>query len=136
MCIRHATLADFSILYPLWQTAVWVRPFDEEKQRYATMIALNPDLSFVLQNSEKQIVGSIFGAFDGRSVSIHRLVIAANLQKQGYGKLLIATLEAAAKKKGIKKMVGQVHLSNIKVLGFYKKLGFAEDSVITLTKDI
>lgn len=136
MSTRHATLADFPVLYPLWQTAVWVRPFDEEKQRYETMISLNPDLSFVLQNPEKQIVGSIFGAFDGRSVSIHRLVIAADLQKHGYGKLLIATLEKAAKKKGIKKIVGQVHLSNTKVLGFYKKLGFAEDKLITLTKDL
>lgn len=136
MTIRTATLHDFPSLYSLWQKEVWVYPMEDEKIRYEGMLQHHPELCFVLEDDNKTIFGSVFGAFDGRTVTIHRLVVRNDVQKQGYGKKLLQILEEAAKKRGIKKISGKVHQTNLQVLGFYKKLGYEEDAVITIKKSI
>jgi ribosomal protein S18 acetylase RimI-like enzyme len=131
MNIRHAVINDFSELYKLWQKAgLQVYNQKDEKVRFESMVATNPDLNFVLLNENDEIVGSILGAFDGRSASIHRLAIMPELQHQGYGRQLVKKIEEALKVRGVKKLVAQVHVTNTQVVPFYEKLGFAEMSYV------
>lgn len=136
MDIRIITSADFEKAYNLWKgVGLWVRPIDQEKIRFDEMLRLNHDLCFVLEEDGK-IVGTILGSYDGRSVSVHRLAVKTEHQKKGYGKLLIETLEKKMKERGIQRIFLQVHTSNQKVLGFYRKLGYVDDPLITLQKKI
>ncbi len=136
MKIRQILLGDFDKSYNLWkEVGLWVRPYDQEKIRFDEMLRLNQDMCFVLE-VDGDIVGTILGSYDGRSVSVHRLAVKTNLQKKGYGKLLIDTLEKKIKERGIQRIFLQVHTSNQKVLGFYKKLGYVDDPLITLQKNI
>lgn len=127
MMIRQATKNDFDALYALWQTVcLQLYPQADELQRFEAMLDLNPELCLVLVNEANIIVGSIMGAFDGRTASIHRLAVAQDLQKQGWGKKLIAELEKILAQKGIKKVVAQVLTHKTDLVPFYEKLGFTE----------
>lgn len=136
MKTRQIVLDDFEKVYDLWKdVGLWVRPFAQEKRRFDEMMRLNSDLCFVLSEGTT-IVGTILGAYDGRAVSVHRLAVKTELQKKGYGKLLLETLENKIKERGIERIYLQVHTSNQNVLGFYKKLGYIDDPLITLQKII
>jgi len=135
---RLASIEDFNNLYKLWQEAsLQLYPEEDELKRYKDMLTLNPDLCLLLLNEEGVIVGSIFGAFDGRTASVHRLAVLPELQKKGLGKKLIEYLEEALRIRGIKKLSAQVHISNTQVLPFYQKLGFQEMTYVrTFYKDL
>src|SRR5437660_217071 len=135
--VRQVLQSDFPSLYIMWQKAgLWIRPYADEEDRFQSMISLYPSLCFVLIGNNNQIIGSIFGGFDGRSVYIHRLAVDPEYQKEGYGTLLVKKLEAAAKSQNVKKISAQIHVSNKKVLGFYEKQDYVEDPLITLVKEI
>lgn len=138
MNTRQAAKEDFDILYTLWQKAsLQLYSKEDEFKRYVDMLSLNPDLCFLILNDEKKIIGSIFGTFDGRTASIHRLAILPEQQKQGLGKSLIRLLEETLRKRGIKKLSAQIHVSNSHVVPFYEKLGFQEMTYVkTLYKDL
>ncbi len=127
MKIRQANKNDFDPLHALWQTVcLQLYPEAEERQRFEAMLQLNPELCLVIVTDENKIVGSIMGAFDGRTASIHRLAVAKDLQKQGWGKKLIAELEIILVQKGIKKVAAQVLAHKSNIVPFYEKLGFTE----------
>ncbi len=127
MKIRQITETDFDDLYQLWvEAGLQLYPSGDERKRFDSMLNLNPDLCFALINDKKEIIGSILGGFDGRTASIHRLVIHPTLQKQGQGSFLVNELETALRKRGIKKLSAQIHISNTEVVPFYEKLGFQE----------
>jgi ribosomal protein S18 acetylase RimI-like enzyme len=135
---RAATIDDFDRLYELWLAAgLQLYPKDAEQKRYQDMLSLNPDLAILLIDDEEKVIGSILGAFDGRTASIHRLAIIPELQKQGLGKKLIEYLEDVLREKGIQKVSAQIHVSNPQVLPFYEKLGFQEMTYVrTFFKDL
>ena len=135
MTIREVTKEDFNSLYKLWKTVgLWLYPIEEEKPRFDNMLTFNSSLCLVLADEGKKVIGSILGAFDGRTVSIHRLAVHPDYQERGYGARLVKELEDRAGKQGIKKIAGQIHVSNLKVLGFYEKQGFRRDDTITVVK--
>ncbi len=136
MKVKQLSIDDFQELYQLWKIYLWVYPEDEEKEKYENMLKLHPQFALGLIDENNQIVGSIIGAFDGRTLSIHRLCIKGELQKQGFGKMMVRKLEEKTKENGIKKIAIQVHESNIKVIGFYEKLGYEKDPVTTLKKNL
>lgn len=135
---RLASLMDFNELYLFWEKAgLQLYSKDDEFHRYKYMLHLNPELCILLTNDKDEIIGSILGAFDGRTASVHRLAISPTLQKQGLGKSLLQVLERTLKEKGIKKLSAQIHISNTQVLPFYEKLGFQEMTYVkTFFKDL
>lgn len=138
MTNRQPTLADFEALYEFWDhVGLGLYPKQDEKQRFEAMLKLNPDLCSIVFSDSGEIIGSIFGTFDGRTASIHRLAVAPALQSQGLGSKLIAQLEDTLRARGIQKLSAQIHISNTQVAPFYTKLGFAEmDYVKNFYKDL
>ena len=134
---RTIRLEDFDTLKNLWEEAgLKLYPYEEEKARFEAMLKLNPDLMTILE-TEGQVIGCVLGAFDGRTASVHRLAVLPEFQKKGYGAKLMEDLEQKLKNRGIMKISLQVHVSNQKVIEYYKKKGYKEmDYAITFFKDL
>lgn len=126
------------MVYLLWEkVGLQLYPKPAEKDRFTQMIHLNPDLCIGMMDSNQQIIGTVFGAFDGRTASIHRFAIAPAHQKQGLGTRLLRTLEETLSRKGIKKITVQIHRSNMQAADFYKQFDYKNmDYAITLYKDL
>lgn len=137
MMIKQIKKTDFKRIYLLWQEiGLHLYPEAEEQKRFNDMIDLNPDLCLCLVDQKKEILGTIFGGFDGRTATINRLAVSTTQQGKGLGKSLIAELENLLQQKGVKKIAILIHLSNTKIIPFYEKLGFKEmDYVKTYYKD-
>lgn len=138
MKVQVTNVEKFDQLYEFWKkVGLQVYPYEEEKVRFESMLRLNPELCFDLINEAGVIVGTILGGFDGRTASVHRLAIDPTLQKKGNGSMLINKLESVLKKKGVKKISAQIHISNTQVLEFYKKIGYQDmNYVVTVYKDL
>jgi ribosomal protein S18 acetylase RimI-like enzyme len=137
MEIKNLTLKDFDQAYKFWErVGLWVYPLADEFKKYKSMYALFPQFFLGLVDNNNVIKGTIVGAFDGRTASIHRFAVAQEIQKQGYGSQLLAALEEIFAKEGITKVTLQVHESNLKVMDFYEKKGYSKDQVVNFKKSL
>jgi len=117
---------DFDEMYVLWKEAgLNLGSLQSEKEYTEKTIELNPNSSFVATEKEK-IVGSVFGAFNGKRGWIYHLAVHKSWQNKGLGSLLLNKTEQALKKSGAERILLGVIKSNLKVLTFYKKHGYAK----------
>ena len=126
------TVKNFDEIYGLWKEAgLHLADYETEKDEASQMIKLNPQ-SCLIMFEGKKIIGSVFGTFNGRRAWIYHLAIHPQFQKNGLGKLLRIEVSKALKKVGAKRIFLFVDKSNLKVMGFYKKLGYnlIDDSVL------
>lgn len=129
--------SDFPATYKLWQHAgLKLRARKKEKKEAIAMIKRNKSACFVAED-KGEIVGSVFGAFNGRRGWIYHLVTHPKYQKKGYGSMLLRRAEEALRRLGATKILLGVWLSDKKVLNFYQKRGYniMDDSYV-LVKDL
>ena len=117
-------LKDISQLLKLWEEAT-LEIENPEREIYEAekMLLLNPSSCFIAVDGE-EIIGSIFGIFNGRRAWIYHVAVHTKWQKQGIGKTLILKTEMAFEKLGATRINLWVELNNLKVISFYKKLGY------------
>lgn len=137
MKVRIMTIKDFDSLYWLWKEAgLNVEDYQTEKKDAQLMLKFNPKTCFVIVESS-QILGSIFGTFNGRRAWIYHLAIHPSIQNKGYGSLLLHKTLKVLKELGAEKSQLWVRKDNIKVLDFYEKQGFCElDYLLALGKTL
>lgn len=121
MKIRQMKLADFDNLYALWKKAgLAISDIETEKNEAAIMIQLNKSSCLVaVKNGD--VVGSIFGIFNGRRAWIYHLVIDPKYQKIGLGSQLLKKAEEALVKRGAHKIRLWIEFHNLAIFPFYQK---------------
>lgn len=130
-------LKDLPALFDLWEKAnLSTTSPNREKRECELMLQKNPTTCFVaIENN--QIIGSIFGANNGRRAWIYHFAIDPYFQRKGIGKKLYKTTEEALKKTGVTKIIAAVAKDNLKVQPYYELLGFTlMDDAILFGKDI
>ncbi len=137
MKVRTMVKKDVNDIYSFWQeSGLFVRSVQREKEEVELLIKHNPDTCFIIEKGKK-IIGSIFGAFNGRRAWIYHLCIHPQYQKKGYGSLLLKKTEDELRKKGATKILLGVFLTSLKIVPFYKKSGYTVmNDMITFEKDL
>ena len=137
MKLRKIVKNDICNIYAfLKEAGLFVRSVQREIKEFELLIKYNPDTCFVIEIDNK-IVGSIFGAFNGRRAWIYHLCIHPLYQKRGYGSLLLKKTEEELNKKGATKILLGLFLSNLKITPFYENFGYKPMSdAITFEKDL
>lgn len=136
MKLRSIQEEDFDALLDLWNAAgLWNRGREAEWPRFQAVLKRNPHFCFLLEDGE-QVLGCIFGLYNGRSMSVSRLSVHPDYQKRGLGRKLLEGLEHVAQDHGIGKIEASVHELNQEVLGFYEKQGFKLDPLTVLKKEL
>lgn len=137
MKIRLMKQSDFPAAYKLWQYAgLKLRARQKERKEALTMIKGNKSACFIAEG-KAEIVGTVFGAFNGRRGWIYHLVVHPNYQRKGYGSILMQKAEKALKKLGASRVLLGVWMEDKEVLPFYQKNGyFVIDDSYFLVKDL
>jgi len=74
--------------------------------------------------SDNRVIGVLRVDVEGRAAFFRRVAIVEDLQRQGYGKRMLAQAERFAVEKGC----GIIHSSvNPEAVGFYEKCGYSRD---------
>ena len=86
-------------------------------------IQRDPDL-FLIAESNKDVIGTVIGGFDGRRGMIYHMAVAASFRGQGIGSRLMSEVEARLRAKGCLKCYLVVLRDNVDAMKFYEHIGW------------
>jgi ribosomal protein S18 acetylase RimI-like enzyme len=134
MHIRTYLEQDEPDVVALWKQ---VLPNDAPHNDPATSIrqklAVDREL-FLVAEVAGRIIGTAIGGYDGHRGWIYSVAVAQEHRHRGIGSMLVRQVEAALIARGCLKLNLQVRSTNASVLGFYEKLGFSVEPIISLGK--
>lgn len=117
----------------LWKRCNLTTPQNDPVEDIEKKTEFQPDLFFVgLLKGE--VIGSVMVGYEGHRGWINYLAVLPEHQGQGYGRTLVERAIQELTRLGCQKINLQVRETNLRVVAFYKHLGFKEDHVISLGK--
>ncbi|HTT73699.1 MAG TPA: GNAT family acetyltransferase [Thermoplasmata archaeon] len=133
MEIRPFEGADEDAVVELWQRCGLVRPTNDPHRDIARKRAVRPDL-FLVGTESGRIVATVMAGYEGHRGWINYLAVDPELQRGGRGRALMDAAEQRLRATGCPKINLQVRRTNTGVIAFYRRLGYAEDDVVSLGK--
>lgn len=115
----------------LWRTCNLVVPQNDPVEDIEKKMRFQPNL-FLIGLLDGKVIGSIMVGYEGHRGWINYLAITPEDQRHGYGRKLVQKAIDELKKMGCQKVNLQIRRSNVKVIDFYKHIGFKEDDVVSL----
>jgi ribosomal protein S18 acetylase RimI-like enzyme len=126
---------DYDAVVRLWRAAgLTVKPSDTLPE-LRKLIDRNPGL-FLVAEEDGVVAGTVIGAWDGRRAWIYHLAVLPDRQGGGIGRMLMDELERRLRAVGATKLNLLVERGNAGVADFYRKLGYAPDELLFMTKQL
>jgi ribosomal protein S18 acetylase RimI-like enzyme len=112
--IRTMVIKDYSEIINLWKNTkgVGLSGNDDSKKSIKIFLEKNPNICFVAENKDKEIIGTIMAGNDGRRGHIYHLMVKLEYRKNSLGKKLLEKVEKTLKKEGIRKIILVVYKEN------------------------
>lgn len=133
MKIRSYKYTDEAMLIQLWKECGLVVPWNDPMADITRKLNENPKELFVGGTDNKIIASAIVG-YDGHRGWVYYLGVHPDYQRLGYGDQIMKFAEKHLLELGCPKINIMVRKTNIRVIQFYKSIGYTEDKVITLSK--
>ncbi len=125
--IRPMKPEDYDAVIALWRRAGL--PFEphgrDSRAALAQQIRSSGHLMFVAE-ADGQIIGTVFGSYDGRKGWINRLAVDPRYRRQGLAQQLIKRAEEALAREGLIIVAALVEAPNEPSLELFRKLGYEE----------
>jgi ribosomal protein S18 acetylase RimI-like enzyme len=128
---------DFTHVHDLWKNAgegIHLRRSDEPEE-IAKKLQRDPDL-FLVAELDGEIVGTVFGGFDGRRGMMYHLAVAKEYRKQGIASKLVEELELRLRARGCIRYYLLVTRDNETAIRFYEKRGWERMELFAYAKDL
>ena len=128
--------ADTEAVVALWRDCGLLRPWNDPHKDIARKLAVQPELFLVVEDrgADGRLAASAMAGYDGHRGSLYYLAVAPRCQGQGLGRALVAHAEALLIERGCPKLNLMVRSSNLAVLEFYRRLGYAADEAVPLSR--
>lgn len=133
MKIRPFQAFDEAAVVALWHECGLTRPWNNPRADIARKLTEQPEL-FLVGAVEGAVVATAMVGFDGHRGWIYYLAVAARYRNRSFGRLLMQEAERLLRDRGCPKLNLMVRSSNTEVVEFYRKLGYAQDEVVSLGK--
>lgn len=131
MQIRPYQANDEAAVIALWQECGLIRPWNDPRRDIQRKLGEQPEL-FLAGMDGARLVATVMAGFDGHRGWAYYLAVAATHRHRSYGSLLMRRVEELLIQRGCPKLSLLVRSSNLEVVEFYKKLGYAQDEVVSL----
>jgi len=138
MSIEIVTYADehFGGVGSLWREAFPEDPpWNNAASVIPAKIAFQQHLFFVALETGR-VIGSLMAGYDGHRGWVNRIAVLRSHQGQGVGSALMRKAEAQLRIMGCTKINLQVRTSNAQAAEFYRRLGYAIEDRISMSKRI
>ncbi len=127
---------DYENVIQLWKDAGLILSLSDEKNELMKFFKHNPDSFFLLIIDDK-IRGAVIAAWDGRRGYINHLAIHPDIQRKGFGKILMKKSIEFYNSVGAVKVHLLVEKSNMEVVEYYKKQDwYVRDDLVMMTKTL
>lgn len=131
MKIRAYQPSDEAAVISLWDVCGLIRPWNDPREDISRKLAEQPEL-FLVGTAEDELVASAMAGYDGHRGWVYYFAVAPEHREQAFGRMLMQEVERRLIERGCPKLNLQVRSSNAGVVDFYRKLGYAQDDVISL----
>lgn len=131
LVIRTFARADENAVVALWQAAGLTRPWNDPHADIARKQTVQPEL-FLVGELDGEIVASAMAGYDGHRGSVYYLAVSPAHQRNGYARAVMAEVERRLEALGCPKLNLMVRHDNSVAIGFYQRLGYDEQTVVTL----
>jgi uncharacterized protein len=135
MTIRVATIADAAGLMALWEEAGLRFTPAQVPDELAGALARD-SLVLIDEDEDGQVIGSVFGTFDGRRGWVTRLAVRTDRRGNGIGSGLVAELEQRLTALGCLRVNLLTEPDNEGIAGYYTALGYQARNVGFMTKSL
>ncbi|HKA41239.1 MAG TPA: GNAT family acetyltransferase [Burkholderiales bacterium] len=133
MEIRGFQDSDESEVIRLWERCGLTRPWNDPAKDIARKRRLQSDL-FLVGAIDGAIVASAMVGYDGHRGWVNYLAVDPRRRKEGLGAAMMAEAERRLRELGCAKINLQIRRDNLEATAFYRRLGYAEDAVVSLGK--
>ena len=133
MQIRLFTMNDYDAVTALWAKAGLLSGRSDKRPEIEKKLERDPDL-FLVGIDEDRIVAAVMGSFDGRRGWVNHLAVDPDRHGQGLGAALLGELECRLRTKGCIKLNLLIEPDNARVEGFYRRQGYANDTLLFMEK--
>jgi GNAT superfamily N-acetyltransferase len=135
MTIRVATVADTAGLIELWDEAgLGFTP--SRVARELAAVLERDSLVLVDVDAAGEIIGSVFGTFDGRRGWVNRLAVTPARRGGGIASGLLKSLEERLTALGCVRVNLLIDRGNEGVTGFYSARGYLSEDLLFMTKPL
>lgn len=136
--IREYAEGDFKQIAYLWQQTDMGNPQrGDDAAMIMNTISMGGCLLILEEKKSGKVCGTSWMTFDGRRIHLHHLGVLPDYQGKGLANLLLEESLKFVKTMGYQVKL-EVHKSNIKAMGLYKKFGFTRlgDFDVYIIRDI
>ncbi len=133
LVIRTFASTDEAAVVALWRAAGLTRPWNDPHADIARKQTVQPEL-FLVGDLDGEIVASAMAGYDGHRGSVYYLAVSPAHQRSGHARALMAEVERRLKALGCPKLNLMVRHDNSVAIGFYQRIGYDEQTVVTLGK--
>jgi ribosomal protein S18 acetylase RimI-like enzyme len=128
---RDAVIALWREVFPEYADAS--RPQRDPALSIDNKMRTQPELFFVGETNG-EVIGTVMCGYDGHRGWVYSLAVASRHQGRGFGSALMHHAENALTSLGCPKVNLQIMAFKTGLRGFYEKLGYRMDEVVSLGK--
>jgi ribosomal protein S18 acetylase RimI-like enzyme len=117
----------------LWRCCGLTRPWNDPFTDLALALG-SPSARVLVGRDDGAILASVMVGFDGHRGWVYYLAVDPRRQGRGHGRAMMHAAEAWLSARGAPKAQLMVRSDNVRVIGFYERLGFEAQAVTVLGK--
>jgi ribosomal protein S18 acetylase RimI-like enzyme len=125
------TDTDVEQVVELWQACGLTRPWNDPYVDIAEARA-GASSTVLVARADGRVVASAMAGYDGHRGWLYYVAVAPELQSTGLGRAAVIAAEAWLVARGARKIQLMVRTANKDVLGFYERLGYADQECTVL----
>jgi ribosomal protein S18 acetylase RimI-like enzyme len=133
LSVRPYREADEPQVIALWHRCNLVVPWNDPRRDIRLKLQRQPDL-FLVGTLDTDVPATIMAGYDGHRGWLNYLAVSPDHRRQGFGRQMVEAAITQLKALGCPKINLQVRRANTNVIGFYQRLGFKVDDVVSLGK--
>ena len=133
MEIRPFHAADEAAVIALWERCKLIRSWNDPRKDIARKLGVQREL-FLVGVEDGTVVAAVMAGYDGHRGSVNYLAVDPLHRRRGHGAALMRRVEEILTERGCPKVNLAVRTTNVEVVAFYRKLGYAPDDVVPLGK--
>ena len=122
---------DTESVVALWEACELTRPWNDPRKDIARKLSVQREW-FLVAERDGTIVGSVMAGYDGHRGWVNYLAVSPGRRRSGLARELMAEVERLLGEAGCPKINLQVRGTNEAAIGFYERIGYTHDDVVSL----
>ena len=122
---------DAEAVIALWTACELTRPWNDPASDIARKVGLGDDL-FLVGEINGVVVASVMAGYEGHRGWINYLAVEPSHRNCGFARQLMTEAERRLHGRGCPKVNLQVRTTNLAAIGFYERIGYTADEVVSM----